>query len=53
MCMSVTTFVFITWVSKLVFRCAIFFGNVAVGRGGRYIVDVVEGKYIFIGMCRS
>ena len=48
-----TTFVFTILVSKLVFCRAIFFGNVEVGRGGRYIVDIVEGKYVCIGMCRS
>ena len=47
--MSVTTFVFIILVSKLIFCCAVFFGNVEVRRGGRYIVDVVEEKYVFIG----
>ena len=51
--MSVTTFVFIILVSKLVFCYAVVFGNVEVGRGGRYIFDIVEGKYLFIGMCRS
>ena len=49
---SVTTFSFIILVSKLVFCCALFFGNINVGRSGRYIVDVVERKYVFIGMCR-
>ena len=51
--MSVTNLLFIILVYKLVFCCAVLFCNVKVGRGGRYIVDIVEGKYLFIGMCRS
>ena len=50
---SVTTFIFIILVSQLVFYCAVCFGNVEVGRGGRYMDDVVEGKYVLIGTCRS
>ena len=46
-------FLFIILVFKWAFCCAVFYGNVEVKRGGRYIVDVVEGKYLFIGMCRS
>ena len=41
-------FEFIILVSKLIFSVLYFFGNVEVGRGGRYIVDVVEKKYVFI-----
>ena len=48
-----TNFVFIILVSKLVFCCAVFYCNGEVGRGGRYMSNGVEGKYIFIGMCKS
>ena len=41
--MSVTTFLFITLASKLFSCCVVFFGNVKVGRDGRYMSDVVEG----------
>ena len=51
--MSVTTFVFIILVSKLVFCCATFFSNGEVGRVGRYMGNVLEGKCVFIGRCRS
>ena len=48
-----TTFVFIILVSKFLFCFVVFVRNAEILRGGRYIVDVVEGKYGFIGICRS
>ena len=40
-------------VSKLVFLWAIISDNVGFWRGDKRTVDVVTGKYLFIGSCRS
>ena len=48
-----TNFLFIILVSKLVFCCAVFCGNGEGERGGRYMGNFVEEKYVFIGLCRS
>ena len=51
--MLVTNFLFVLLVSKLVFIWAVISNNVECWRGGRRMIDVVTGKYLFIGSYRS